>query len=65
MVKQRNKNFLSAPKEQKEKMVASQIRGTKEGGLLAPCMGLELFLGKAISYPFGIRCVVIARKRKL
>ena len=65
MVKKRNRRFLSFPKEQKQKIVASQIRGTKESRLLALCVKFELWLGKVISYPFGIRCVVTARKKKL
>lgn len=63
MVKQRNKKLLKLPREEKEKIVASQIRGTRSNPLFALAMRLETAAGEFVCYPWGIRCVLVLRKR--
>ena len=62
LVKKRNRRLLTLPKAEKEKIVTSQIRSSHQSRLLSLCMRLELFLGRKISYPWGIRCILIVRK---
>lgn len=62
LVKQRNKRFLSEKDAVQEQVVAKNIRSTKNNPLFATLMKTELTLGKRISYPFGIRCLVTCKK---
>jgi SAM-dependent methyltransferase len=62
IVKQRNKKLLSLPREEKEKIVAQQIRQTGTSPLMGLVMKAEVAMGRIFSYPFGIRCVVVLRK---
>lgn len=62
LVKQRNKKFLPLPAEKKAKLVAQQIRRTRNSHLFALVMPIETTLGRFISYPCGIRCIIILRK---
>jgi len=61
-VKKRNRRKLSAPPEEKAKLVVQQIRATKANPLFSLVMRAETTLGRIVSYPFGIRCVVVLRK---
>jgi ubiquinone/menaquinone biosynthesis C-methylase UbiE len=61
-VKRRNRRHLSAPPEEKMRLVARQIRSTRTQPLLAAMIRLETVLGRVFSYPCGIRCVVVLRK---
>jgi SAM-dependent methyltransferase len=63
LTKKRNRRLLSLPDAKKRKIVAAQIRGSQQSKALASCLALERFLGRAVSYPWGIRCVVVGRKR--
>lgn len=53
-----NKRFLSRSVAEQRQLVEKEIRQTSKNKLLSTLMDLELILGKWISYPFGIRCVV-------
>ena len=62
-VKQRNRKLLSLPQEEKEKIVARQIRQTRGNVFFGLLMKLETALGDLVSYSWGIRCVVVLRKK--
>jgi SAM-dependent methyltransferase len=62
LVKRRNRRHLAAPPEEKMRMVARQIRATRTQPLLAAAIRLETALGRFLSHPCGIRCVVVLRK---
>lgn len=57
-----NKRLLSKPDIQQRQLMENKIRQTSKNKLLSSLIGLELMLGKWISYPFGIRCVVSCTK---
>lgn len=61
-VKRKNRRFLSQEDSRQRAVVSQNIQRTKGSGLLAYLMRIELFLGKWISYPFGIRCLVTCRR---
>lgn len=60
--KKRNRQLLRLPVEEKKKIIAEQIRKTSRSAILDFLLRSEMLLGKVISYPFGIRCVVVLRK---
>ena len=62
-VKRRNRRLLSLPVEQKAVVVAAQIRQTQQSWLMRVLFACELWFGRFISYPFGIRCVLVLRKK--
>ncbi|MEN9450445.1 MAG: hypothetical protein RJA83_1059 [Pseudomonadota bacterium] len=53
-----NKRLLSKPDIEQRKIMEKKIRQTSKNKLLSTLMHIELRLGKWITYPFGIRCVV-------
>jgi hypothetical protein len=53
---------LQLPPEEKQRRVAGQIRATSGSVLLRALLQAELALGRVVSYPCGIRCVVVGRK---
>lgn len=57
-----NKRLLSKPDIKQRQLMEKKIRQTSKNKLLSSLMDLELMLGKWISYPFGIRCVVSCTK---
>ena len=61
-VKQRNKRFLSEAEAVQQQVVEQTIRETGGSRLLEAVMRFELRLGKRVSYPFGIRCVLTCCK---
>jgi SAM-dependent methyltransferase len=61
--KKRNRRLLSVPDAKKKQRVAAQIRSSNRGRVLAGCLTIERFFGRKFSYPWGIRCVVVGRKR--
>ena len=61
-VKRQNRRHLSALPEEKKRLVAGQIRSTRTQPLLAAMIRFETALGRILSYPCGIRCVVVLRK---
>ncbi|HLZ30407.1 MAG TPA: class I SAM-dependent methyltransferase [Chloroflexota bacterium] len=62
VVKQWNKRHLSRAQAEQRRVVAREIRSTRSNPLLAALLGLELRLGRYVNWPFGIRCVAVARK---
>jgi SAM-dependent methyltransferase len=61
--KMRNRRKLALPAETKARLVAQQIRNTSSSSVLGLCMSLELLVGRAVSFPCGIRCVARLRKK--
>jgi SAM-dependent methyltransferase len=62
LAKHRNKKFLSLPADNKAKLVAQQMSTTRNNSLLALIMPIEAAISRLLSYPCGIRCIVIVRK---
>ncbi len=62
VVKRRNQRFLTRERAQRRQVVAENIRSTASSRLLGPMFRLERWLGRWVSWPFGIRCVVAARR---
>jgi len=58
IVKRLNRKRLSLTPEEKSKIVASQIRNSRNQPFLDALMWLETAIGTLLSYPCGIRCVV-------
>lgn len=58
-----NKRLLKKSDEEQRQLVEKKIRQTSKNKALSTLMRLELLLGKWISYPFGIRCVVSCIKK--
>jgi SAM-dependent methyltransferase len=61
-VKKRNKRFLQADESVQQQVVANNIRSTQGSWVFRAVMGMELFLGRFVSYPAGIRCLLTCRK---
>jgi SAM-dependent methyltransferase len=61
-VKKRNRKLFSLPAQGKARLVARQIRQTRRTPLLSLLMTAETLLGRVLSYPCGIRCVVLLQK---
>ncbi len=57
-VKKRNQRFLTAPEVTQRQIIEKNIQQTKSNLLLHGLMQLELFLGRIVSYPAGIRAVM-------
>jgi SAM-dependent methyltransferase len=60
-VKRRNRRWLDAPDEVRERVVQENIRSTGQGGqggLLTYAMALEEALDAWVEYPWGIRCTL-------
>lgn len=62
LIKKINRRKLKSSIAEKARLVAEQIRKSKVNGLFAATVRLETALGKKISYPYGIRCVVVLKK---
>jgi SAM-dependent methyltransferase len=63
VVKRWNRRYLSREEVVKRKVVGRQIRSTAGSSMLSLLLRTELTLGTHIRWPFGIRCVAVARKR--
>lgn len=61
-IKKRNRRKLHLPPAEKARLVAAQIRSTRASAFLSGVVGLETRLGRHVSYPWGIRCVVLLWK---
>ncbi len=61
-VKLRNRRYLNAPEEEQKRVVAESISRSGSNPLMKLAMQAELALGRFVSYPAGIRCVVTCRK---
>lgn len=64
LVKQRNKRFKTKSIETQQKIISNNIKSTGQNKLLHFIMQSELFFGKFVSYPFGIRCLATCIKEK-
>jgi SAM-dependent methyltransferase len=61
-VKHRNRNCVFENEQARGQIVAEEIRTTKNSRLLDTVLRAELFLGRWVSYPFGIRCLITCMK---
>lgn len=61
-VKKRNKKHLKNPIHEQTELVKNDISKTANNSLLHLLMKTELAIGKFISYPLGIRCLVTCVK---
>jgi SAM-dependent methyltransferase len=62
LVKRRNRRRLAAHPVVKQQIVKASIAGTSGSGMLRLLFRFEGWLGRRISFPFGIRCVVVCRR---
>lgn len=62
-IKKSNQQFLSEPAEAQQKRVANNIKDSGNSKFLHALINIELLLGKLISYPTGIRCLVSCVKK--
>ena len=62
-VKKRNQHFHSTNPLTQKQRVKENIQSTKRQHWLHYVMKLELALGKIVSYPFGIRCLMTCQKK--
>ncbi len=62
-VKHKNMQLLSEDLDTQRRSVEASIRKTMSSSLLRAVMRLELNLGRWISFPFGIRCLVTCAKQ--
>lgn len=61
-VKQRNKRLVSEAEAIQKQTVEKNINRTKDNKLLVALMEFELYLGRSVSYPIGIRCLMTCKK---
>jgi SAM-dependent methyltransferase len=61
-VKRRNQRKLPAAAAEKESQVARQIEEGQSNRLMESIMQLELALGRVLSFPIGIRCLLVLQK---
>lgn len=62
-VKKRNKSLLSQSEAIQKQLVEKNIRDTGESKILHALMQTELTLGKIMSFPWGIRCLMSCIKQ--
>jgi SAM-dependent methyltransferase len=62
LVKKRNRRHLTDSDAVQRAMVAKNIRSHANSPLMNAVMRIEATLGSMVSYPFGIRCLVVGRK---
>lgn len=62
MVKKRNIRLINAAEDVQRRLVENNIRDTGKNRLFHAIMQTELKLGRFISYPFGIRCLLTCKK---
>jgi SAM-dependent methyltransferase len=53
-----NKRLLTKSDTEQRQLIEKKIRQTSKNKFLSALMHMELMLGKWVSYPFGIRCMV-------
>ncbi len=58
----RHKKRADIPNDEIAKMVSQNINQTGSNPLFHALMKIELTIGNAVSYPFGIRCLLTAQK---
>lgn len=62
MVKQKNKRSFSEPHQIQQERVENNIRSANNNKFFNIIMKTEILLGRFISYPFGIRCLITCMK---
>ncbi len=62
LVKRRNRRYLNAPEDVRQQIVERSIRRSSTSPLLHALMRFELALGRLLSYPYGIRCLLTCRR---
>jgi SAM-dependent methyltransferase len=62
IAKRRNRRWLDAPQDVQRAVVAQSIRYSAQGPLLRWATAVEERLASRISWPCGIRCVIVAAK---
>jgi SAM-dependent methyltransferase len=62
LIKQKNKRFMTEPETTQRQQIKNSISTTRGNKLFHALMQIELLLGKIISYPFGIRCLLTCKK---
>jgi SAM-dependent methyltransferase len=63
MVKRQNQKRGAVSSEARREIVEKSIASTRSGVLMRLALHMEAWAGQYISYPVGIRCVAVARKR--
>jgi SAM-dependent methyltransferase len=61
-VKRRNRRLASADPDLKRRVVEANIKRTRNSWFLNGLLRWEAWLGRYVSYPFGIRCVAVGKK---
>jgi SAM-dependent methyltransferase len=61
-VKRRNQRLSAAEADTKRRVVEANIQRTRASAPLRLLLAIEGAIGRVASYPFGIRCVAVARK---
>ena len=62
-VKKRHRRLLSLPIPEKKEIVTAQIRDSHRSKIFAASLSIERFFGRYVTYPLGIRCVLVGRKK--
>lgn len=62
-VKSRNRKKLNLPAPEKKQLVAQQIRHSRTNPLFHLATRMEMLFGKVLTFPRGIRCVVVVAKK--
>ena len=62
VAKRRNRRLTEAPAETQQTAIAGNMRLLGQNPVLHSLLAAERALGRWISYPFGIRCIVACRK---
>jgi SAM-dependent methyltransferase len=62
LVKRRNQRYLAAHPDAKKRLVEGNITGTSGSRLLRLLFRGEEWLGRHVSFPFGIRCVLVCQR---
>ena len=60
--KKRNRRYLNQDYATQRRRVIQHIRSTRTNFLMNLAMALEMALGRIVSYPAGVRCLVTCRK---
>jgi ubiquinone/menaquinone biosynthesis C-methylase UbiE len=58
ITKKRNRRHLALSEAEQKRIVAENIKHTQGSRLFGAVVAFETFLGRWVSYPFGIRCLV-------
>ena len=62
LAKRRNQRVIATDVETRRRIVEASITATRSSALVRVVLQAEARLGRYVSYPFGIRCVAVARK---